>query len=191
MPRTRRPSRRGLGPRGGRPDPRDLPLEHVRDRMSSYIYGNITVLAVAIAVNPEQIHHGAAVATVLATAVLTYLAHVLAHLVAHGLGDDGEESAADRAARRDSVATIVRNANPIATSGLIPAVLYAAAWIGWLPAEWAQIAATVILVVRIGLVGVFMQRFSGKQPTFLGLWGGIVLAAVAFVIGLVKVVLTH
>jgi VIT1/CCC1 family predicted Fe2+/Mn2+ transporter len=161
--------------------------------MSSYIYGNITVLAVAIAVDPEQIHHGAAVATVLATAVLTYLAHVLSHLVAHGLGADadGADGADDRAARRQSVATIVRNANPIATSGLIPAVLYAAAWVGWLPAEWAQIAATVILVVRIGMVGVFMQRFSGKQPTFLGLWGGIVLAGVAFVIGLVKVVLTH
>ncbi|KTR05344.1 hypothetical protein [Curtobacterium luteum] len=171
-----------------RPDPRDLPVDHVRDRMSSYIYGNITVLSAAIAVGPVQIEHGAAVLTVLATAVLTYLAHVLAHLVAHGIGADRDTDHDDR---RESAAVIARNANPIATSGLIPAVLYAAAWIGWLPAEWAQIAAVVILVVRIGLVGVFMQRFSGARPTFLGLWGGIVLAAVAFVIGLVKVVLTH
>ncbi|MEK6312629.1 MAG: hypothetical protein V4755_18190, partial [Curtobacterium sp.] len=65
-----------------RPDPRDLSVEHVRDRMSSYIYGNITVLSAAIAVGPTEIEHGAAVLTVLATAVLTYLAHVLAHLVA-------------------------------------------------------------------------------------------------------------
>ncbi|MFJ4221354.1 hypothetical protein [Curtobacterium luteum] len=171
-----------------RPDPRDLPVEHVRDRMSSYIYGNITVLSAAIAVDPAQIEHGAAVLTVLATAVLTYLAHVLAHLVAHGIGAD---RGADDVARRESAVVIVRNANPIATSGLIPAVLYAAAWVGWLPSVWAQVAAVVILVVRIGLVGVFMQRFSGTRPTFLGLWGGIVLAAVAFVIGLVKVVLTH
>ncbi|OIH98244.1 MULTISPECIES: hypothetical protein [unclassified Curtobacterium] len=188
MPRTRRPVPRGRGPRGGRPDPRDLPIEHVRDRMSSYIYGNITVLAAAIAVDPEAIRHGSAVWAVLATAVLTYLAHVLSHLVAHGLGAD--ETVPD-AVRRESVVTITRNANPIATSGLIPAVLYAAAWLEWVPAEWAQTAALVILVVRIGLVGVFMQRFSGKQPTFLGLWGGIVLAALAFVIGFVKVVLTH
>ncbi|QZQ56129.1 hypothetical protein KZI27_04570 [Curtobacterium sp. TC1] len=188
MPRTRPPLGRGRGPRGGRPDPRDLPIEHVRDRMSSYIYGNITVLAAAIAVDPAAIHHGSASWAVLATAVLTYLAHVLAHLVAHGLG--GDESETDDA-RRESVVTIMRNANPIATSGLIPAVLYAVAWAGWIPAGWAQTAALVILVVRIGMVGVFMQRFSGKRPTFLGLWGGIVLAAVAFVIGLVKVVLTH
>jgi hypothetical protein len=160
----------------------------MRDRMSSYIYGNITVLAAAIAVDPQAIHHGSAVWAVLATAVLTYLAHVLSHLVAHGFGADDSET---DDARRESVATIVRNANPIATSGLIPAVLYAAAWIGWIPAPWAQTAALVILAVRIGMVGVFMQRFSGRRPTFLGLWGGIVLAAVAFVIGFVKVVLTH
>jgi hypothetical protein len=187
MPRTRRLPDRADGRGGGRPDRRDLPIEQMRDRMSSYVYGNITVLAAAIAVDPAAIHHGSAVWAVLGTAVLTYLAHVLSHLVAHGLGDDD----ASDDVRRESVITIVRNANPIATSGLIPAVLYAVAWIGWLPASWAQTAALVILVVRIGMVGVFMQRFSGKRPTFLGLWGGIVLAAVAFVIGVVKVVLTH
>ncbi|MFJ3036189.1 hypothetical protein ACIPC2_17415 [Curtobacterium pusillum] len=188
MPRTRRLPDRPRGRRGGRPDPSEFPVEQMRDRMSSYIYGNITVLAAAIAVDPQAIHHGSAVWAVLATAVLTYLAHVLSHLVAHGFGADDAET---DDARRESVATIVRNANPIATSGLIPAVLYAAAWIGWIPAPWAQTAALVILAVRIGLVGVFMQRFSGRRPTFLGLWGGIVLAAVAFVIGFVKVVLTH
>ena len=175
-------------PPSRRPDPATFPVDRLRDRMSSYIYGNITVLAAAIAVDPQAIHHGSAVWAVLATAVLTYLAHVLSHLVAHGFGADDSET---DDARRESVATIVRNANPIATSGLIPAVLYAAAWTGWIPAPWAQTAALVILAVRIGMVGVFMQRFSGRRPTFLGLWGGIVLAAVAFVIGFVKVVLTH
>ena len=168
-----------------RPDPATFPVDRLRDRMSSYIYGNITVLAVAIAVGPEQIEHGAAVLTVLATAVLTYLAHVLSHLVAHTIGDTGDD-----AEHRETIGAILRDANPIATSGLIPAVLYAVAWAGWLP-QWAQTAAIVILVVRIGMVGVFLQRFSGRRPTFLGLWGGIVLAALAFVIGLVKVVLTH
>ncbi|MGU3410388.1 hypothetical protein ACLBWP_09790 [Microbacterium sp. M1A1_1b] len=170
-----------------RPAPGDLSVEHVRDRLSSYVYGNITVLAAAIAVDPHAIEDGSAVWAVLATAVLTYAAHVLSHLVAHGVGAD--ETSDD--ARRESFATIARNANPIATSGLIPAVLYAVAWAGWIPGTWAQTAALVILVVRIGLVGVFMQRFSGQRPTFGALWGGIALAAVAFVIGLVKVVLTH
>ena len=173
-------------PSSRRPDLSTFPVDRLRDRMSSYIYGNITVLAVAIAVGPEQIEHGAAVLTVLATAVLTYLAHVLSHLVAHTIGDTGDD-----AEHRETFGAILRDANPIATSGLIPAVLYAVAWADWLPAQWAQTAAIVILVVRIGLVGVFLQRFSGRRPSFLGLWGGIVLAALAFVIGLVKVVLTH
>lgn len=188
MASTRGPLRRIGGRRRGGPDPSDLPLDQVRDRLSSYVYGNITVLAAAIAVDPDAIRHGSAVWAVLGTAVLTYLAHVLSHLVAHGIGTDGDASDDDR---RESVATIARNANPIATSGLIPAVLYAAAWAGWPDAQVAQTAALVILVVRIGLVGVFVQRFSGRRPTFLGLWGGVVLAAAAFVIGVVKVVLTH
>lgn len=184
MPRSSPPVR--SRDRRGRPDLSTFPVDRLRDRMSSYIYGNITVLAVAIAVDPEQIRHGAAVLTVLATAVLTYLAHVLSHLVAHTIGDTGDD-----AEHRETIGAITRDANPIATSGLIPAVLYAVAWAGWLPTQWAQTAAIVILVVRIGLVGVFLQRFSGRRPSFLGLWGGVVLAAVAFAIGLVKVVLTH
>lgn len=181
MPPSPRPER------DGRARPADLPVGYLRDRLSSYIYGNITVLAVAIAVTPEDIRHGAAVLTVLATAVLTFAAHVLSHLVAHSIGATGD----DDDEHREAVVTTLRGATPIATSGLIPAVLYAAAWVGLLPSEWAQIAATVILVVRIGLIGVVLQRFSGRRPSFLGLWGGIVLAAVAFVIALVKVVSTH
>lgn len=180
MPASSRPERTG------RTRPVDLPVEYLRDRLSSYIYGNITVLAVTIAVTPEDIQHGSAVLTVLATAVLTFAAHVLSHLVAHSIGDTGSDDE-----HRAAIATTLRGATPIATSGLIPAVLYAAAWVGVLPSEWAQIAATVILVVRIGLIGVVLQRFSGRRPSFLGLWGGIVLAAVAFAIALVKVVSTH
>ncbi len=89
MPRPHRLPDRSRVRRGGRPDPRALPVEQVRDRLSSYVYGNITVLAAAIAVDPDAIHHGTAVWAVLGTAVLTYAAHVLAHLVAHGIGDDG------------------------------------------------------------------------------------------------------
>ncbi|WP_255257569.1 hypothetical protein [Curtobacterium sp. 314Chir4.1] len=65
MPRTRRLPDRPRGRRGGRPDPSEFPVEQMRDRMSSYIYGNITVLAAAIAVDPQAIHHGSAVWAVL------------------------------------------------------------------------------------------------------------------------------
>jgi hypothetical protein len=181
--RPEHPTRPARPARGARRDRRDFPVEQMRERLSSYVYGNITVLAATIAVTPDAIRHGGAIAAVLATALTTYVAHVLSHVVGHSVAHEGDP--------REAVGVIVRNANPIATSAGIPVVLYAAAWFGWVPPEWAQIAASVVLVVRIGMVGFFVQRFSGRKPSFLGLWGGIVLAAVALVISLVKVVLTH
>lgn len=181
---------RGIrGRAGGRRPQGDIPIERAREWISSYVYGNITVLSAAIAVGPEQISHGAAVWAVLATGLLTFVAHVLAHLVAHSLGQtpDERETAATRSAMRGVLIT----ARPIASAAVIPALLYAAAWIGWLPSAWVQTAAIVVLAARIGFVGVSMQRFSGTAPTFSGLWSGVVLAVMAFAIGIAKVLLTH
>ncbi|GLJ96307.1 hypothetical protein [Microbacterium dextranolyticum] len=174
--------------RGRRPSP-DLPAGEVREWLSSYVYGNITLLSAAIAVGPEQIEHGAAVWAVLATGLLTFLAHVLAHIVAEGYGEAGV--ARRPAARRAAMREVVRTARPIATSSLIPAALYVVAWIGWLPAAWMQTAAIVVLAVRIGFVGLSMQRFSGKPLTVGALWAGVMLALVSFGIGFAKVLLTH
>jgi len=167
----------------------EIPVGQAREWLSSYVYGNITVLSAAIAVGPEQIRHGAAVWAVLATGILTFLAHVLAHIVANGLVHSGNAPGA--AARRESVREVLVTARPIATSALIPAALYLSAWLGWMPAVWGQTAAVVVLAARIGFVGLFMQRFSGAALTFKGLWSGVVLALVALVIGVAKVVLTH
>lgn len=164
-------------------------MGQMREWLSSYVYGNITVLSAAIAVGPEQIEQGAAVWAVLATGLLTFLAHVLAHVVAQGLGDTSAEKAP--AARRAAMAEVISTARPIATSALIPAALYAVAWVGWAPSVWMQTAAVLVLAVRIGFVGLFMERFSGRPLTMRALWGGILLALVSFGIGIAKVWLTH
>jgi hypothetical protein len=166
-----------------------MPVGQAREWLSSYVYGNITVLGAAIAVGPEQIHNGAAVGAVLATGLLTFLAHVLAHVVAHSFGQTANES--EPAAHRGVMREVLSTARPIATSALIPSALYAAAWFGWLPSVWVQAAVIVVLAVRIGLVGLFMQRFSGKALTLRGLWSGVALALVALGIGITKVLLTH
>ncbi len=184
-----RPHRRGhRWRRARRPQP-NMPVGQVREWLSSYIYGNITVLGAAIAVGPEQIAHGAAVWAVLATGLLTFFAHVLAHIVAHGYGQSADEP--DPRALRAVVREVFATARPIATSALIPAALYAVAWWGWLPTGWVQAAAVVVLAVRIGFVGWFMQRTSGKDLTFGALWSGAVLALIALGIGIAKVLLTH
>ena len=186
---ARRGVPRGARPPRIRPEPPHVPVEEIRERMSSYIYGNITVLAAALAVSPHQIDDGAAVWAVLATGVLTFLAHVLAHLVAQGFGETDEEDAPS--ARGAAARAVVSRARPIATSALIPALVYGAAWAGWIAPVWAQAAAVGILAVRLAFVGVFMQRYSGRKLTMSGLWGGVVLAAVAIGIGVAKLVLTH
>ncbi|MDF2989934.1 MAG: hypothetical protein K0S37_448 [Microbacterium sp.] len=157
--------------------------------MSSYIYGNITVLGAAIAVSPHQIEAGAAVWAVLTTGLLTFLAHVLSHIVAQGFGETPDEHAP--LARGAAARSVVSRARPIATSALIPALLYAAAWAGWIAPVWAQGVAIAVLAVRLASVGVFMQRYSGKDLTMSALWGGIVLAALACGIGVAKLLLTH
>lgn len=184
-----------IDPGGARGDgqhrrrPHDMPIGSAREWLASYVYGNITLLSAAIAVGPEQIRHGAAVGAVLATGVLTFLAHVLSHFVASGLERGVDEPA--RGSRGEAVRGVLRTARPIATSAVIPAVLYAAAWLGWLPTLWMQTAAIVVLAVRIGLVGVFLRRFSGEVLTVRALWSGAALATVAFGIGFMKLMLTH
>ena len=124
--------------------------------------------------------------TVLVTAVTTFLAHVVAQLVGHGLGrDPGEENGHEGA--RD----LVRGSVPIMTSGFIPALLYATAWMGWFSATTVQVAASLVLVGRIGMIGIFAQRFSGRRPSSLGLWAGVILAVVALLIVVLKVAFTH
>ena len=169
-----------------RPAGRELTLEQSRERLSSYVYGNIILLTVTVTADPSAIEHGTAVITVLVTAGSTFLAHVVAQLVGHGLGrDPGEENGHEGA--RD----LVRGSVPIMTSGFIPALLYATAWIGWFPANTVQVAASLLLVARIGMIGIFAQRFSGRRPSPLGLWAGVILAVVALLIVVLKVALAH
>lgn len=168
-----------------RPDDRALTVESARARTSSYIYGNILVLAATLGVTSSDISHGAAVVTVLATAVTTFLAHVLSHVVGHRIGREGDADA------RESVREILRDAVPIVTSGLVPVVLLLVAWLGWIPTSLAQNVAAVVLIVRIGLVGLLVQRLSGRKASFLALWSGVGVAVLALLIVAAKLVFTH
>lgn len=171
-----------------RPADRALTVEQARARTSSYIYGNIIMLASTVGVTTASVSHGGAAITALATAVTTFLAHVLAHLVGERIGheDDG-----DRDAARESVVGILRDAWPIATSGVVPVVLLAAAWLGWLPETVAQTVASLVLIVRIALVGLIVQRLSGRPASRSAFWSGIGIAIVAAVIVALKVVFAH
>lgn len=162
-----------------------LDVEQARDRTSSYIYGNIIVLAATVEVTPHAVATGAALLVVAGTAVTTFLAHVLAHAVGHRIGHE------DDADHHESVRHVLRNAVPIVTSGLVPLVLLAIAWPGWLDATVAQSVASLVLIVRIALVGLIVQRLSGRPASHGAFWSGIGIAVVAALIVAVKVVVAH
>jgi Na+-driven multidrug efflux pump len=168
-----------------RPDDRALTVESARARTSSYIYGNILMLAATVGVSSSDISHGAAVVTVLGTAVTTFLAHVLSHVVSRRIGNEDSEDASE------SVREILRDAMPIVTSGLVPVVLLGAAWLGWIPESAAQVASSIVLIVRIGIVGLLIQRLSGRKASFVALWSGVGIAVLALLIVVLKLEFTH
>lgn len=176
-----------------RPDDKQLTVESARARTSSYIYGNILVLAATLGVSVSSIEHGAAVITVLGTAVTTFLAHVLSHIVSHRIGheDDDRDDPEAAAEARETAWEIVRDAWPIVTSGLIPVILLAAAWLGWLPAQVAQSVSAIVLIGRIALIGLIIQRLSGRKASFWAFWSGIGIAVLALAVVALKLALGH
>ncbi|EFV93387.1 hypothetical protein ES5_01081 [Dietzia cinnamea P4] len=157
-------------------------IERARERLSSYIYGNILVLTVAAAASAEAIEHGAAVVSVVATTITTFLAHALAHVVAHRIGTQNEPM--------ESPLPTLKGAVPILTSGVVPAGLYLLAFLDVFPSTAVQVVASGYLVVRIGFIGVVVRRLSGRRSR-LALWSGISLAALSILIVALKLTFAH
>ncbi|TXR51655.1 hypothetical protein [Quadrisphaera setariae] len=162
-------------------------LERVRSRVSAYVYGNVLVLAAVVGCSPEYVHDGSAVVVVLATTVTTYLAHVVAHRTGGGVGRHREEAELHLRAE-------LRDATPIVTSGVLPAlVLLVSALAGWreTPAALAQLVAALVPVVRLAATGSVTSRHVPGGSSRGAFWSAVGLAAAGTVIAAVKVSLTH
>lgn len=166
-----------------RPTPvvaRTLPRERAAERVESYVYGNVLTLAAVASGDFASVGDGRAVLLVLGTAVSTFVAHLLAVTVAHRR-EEGRHRL--RAAIRDSV--------PIATSGLLPALVLVAGWLGWLSAPMAIGLALASVVVRFVLLGSVVSHVEGEQSTWKNVLIGVGLAVAALLVAGVKLVLTH
>lgn len=162
----------------------DLPYEDRASRISAYVYGNIIVFATLVPLTSEEVHEGHAFAVTLGVAFTTYLAHVFAELVGRQTRTDGHPSSTElRHELRDSV--------PVLTSGLIPAVLLAAAWLELLPATATLVAAEIFLLLRLAAVGFAIERVRSEVPSFRTFGAGIALAAAAGGIAVLKAFLGH
>ncbi|WP_375430216.1 hypothetical protein [uncultured Friedmanniella sp.] len=155
-----------------------LTRERAAERVESYVYGNVLVLAVVAAADSTTVQNGQAVLLVVGTAVSTFVAHLLAVSVAHRHG--GHEL---RSSIRDSV--------PIATSGSLPALVLLAGWLGWLTPTAAILVGLASIVVRFVLLGSVVSHLQGERSTWKNVLIGVGLAVAALLVAGVKLVLTH
>lgn len=171
---------------------RDGPLTPGRAaaRLSAYVYGNILVLTAVVAATPASIDDGAAFVLVLTTAATTFVAHVFAEVVARSNIPESMHGSTD-SEKRQSVLDEIRDAVPIASSGTIPAVILALAWLWILPTYWAQLIAAGVVIFRIATLQIVAQRLRGRPLTFRVFVAGLVTAFVAAIIVLLKVLTAH
>jgi hypothetical protein len=159
-------------------------VERVRSRASAYVYGNVLVLAAVVQNNENTIRSGRAVLIVLITMLTTYLAHVLAHEVAERIGRSGVE-------HQTHLRAELRDALPILSSGLPPALVLGAGSLGWFDTEIAQLLAAVIVVIRLGTTGWVVGRISAEHSPRFSFWSGVILAVAGLIIAALKVEFLH
>ena len=191
---------RALTERSGGP----LPPARAASRLSAYVYGNILVLAAIVASSPDSIDTGHAALLVVGTGVTTYIAHVFAELIAHAnipeahpetLPETHHETLSDAADEARLVARAgvgeLRDAVPIASSAVWPAIVLAMAWLDWLPSAAAQLVAGAVVVLRIASIAPVVQRVRGNPLSLGMLIAGLATAALAAVIVLLKTVVGY
>ncbi len=159
-------------------------LARARSRISAYVYGNVLALAAVIGSAPESVLDGRAIITVLATMATTYLAHLLAHRIGEGVGRSSADVQLHLRAE-------LRDAFPIATSGVLPAVVLLAAPLGWLSPGAAQLLAASVAVVRLATTSVVAGRLGEGGSSCRTMWSAVGLAVLGAFIAAVKVRLTH
>jgi hypothetical protein len=160
----------------------DVAPPRAQSRVSAYIYGNVLVLAAVVGASPAAVRSGTAVTLVIGTVLSTYVAHVLAHSIGSLLGGaDG----------RRAVGVQLRDAVPIISSGITPAVLLAVAAIGWLPSLAGQALSSAVLIGRIAATGVVYRRLREDVPIRKAWTVGGLAAGVAALAVVLKLTLTH
>ncbi|GAB6901050.1 hypothetical protein [Kineosporia succinea] len=165
------------------PAGRPVNQEQARSRLSAYVYGNVLVLAAVVGTIGADDHSHSWI-VVLATVLTTYAAHVLAHDIGERVGLDPQEHAVGlRQEMRDAV--------PIISSGVAPALIFAGLALHRFDPLAAEVAAVGLVVLRLAGTGIAVERLSGRRVSGATLWSGVGVAVVGVVIALAKVQFSH
>ncbi|GHE09271.1 hypothetical protein [Klenkia taihuensis] len=159
----------------------DVDPHRAESRVSAYVYGTVLVLAAVVGVSPEAVDSGAGVVVVLGTVLSTYVAHVLAHTVGSLL----------TGGRHVELRNAVRDATPILSSGALPALVLLVTALGWPSEAWGQSLAAAVGLVRVAGIGVVHRRLQADVPFGRAVAVGAVAAAVALLVVVLKLTLTH
>ncbi|WP_052720659.1 hypothetical protein [Actinoplanes rectilineatus] len=163
---------------------RSLTGDQAAARITAYLYGNIVVFATTVPLTTGDAVHGHAVQLLLGVAVSTYLAHVFSEIVGH-------QARAGEPMTRAGIWHEIGDSRPIVSSALVPGLLLAAAWAGWTAGDTAILLSEIYLLIRLALVGFLLERLRSQRPSIHTFVAGLVLAAVAAGIALIKVYLGH
>jgi hypothetical protein len=152
-------------------------------RVSAYLYGDVLVLAALIALAPADLTRAKGVTYVLGTAVSTFVAHVLADAL--GL------SIRSGHVTRGVLLHEVRDALPIVSAAVGPALLMVPALTGTWSTSLALDLAVAVTVLRLAALGWVVGRVRGRRPSVRTFAAGLVLAALGWGAALLKYRLTH
>lgn len=145
-------------------------------RLSAYVYGNILILAALVPFQEEDdARH--AIVVVIGTALCTFIAHAFSEFLA------GDGSVHPR--------TLISESLPILTTALVPLLLLWLSRVTRLEMPTALLIAEIVLIGRIASTGMVAARLRNEKSRFRVLLAGVVVAAVALGIVLLKVALTH
>lgn len=169
------------------------------------------VLAALVTASAHAVENGEAVWLVLGTGLTTYIAHVFADLVAgssipeahghsgssaqdggaHDEGHPGSEHPPADDGARAHVLHELRDATPIISSAILPAIALALGWADVLPTAWAHGLAGAVVVLRIASVPIVVERVRGNRVSMRVIVAGVATAGLAAVVVLLKVLLAH
>lgn len=161
-----------------------ISAEDAAARISAYVYGNMVVLATLASLSQDDADSGHAALVICGVAVSTFLAHA----VADGIG---RRLRTTHPLSPRAVIIEVRDSLPVLTSATLPALLLAlTAWTD-IPGAWAQAAAGLYLVIRLGLIGSLVARFRGLPSSRRVIGAGLALAALGAAVTVAKIALGH
>lgn len=156
-----------------------LSIEDTASRITAYVYGNIVVLSSLVPLSQDDAETGRSFWIVLGVSLATFLAHALAESA-------GRSARSHRSLRPKEFVNELRDSVPVVTSGLVPAFLLLAAWLGDLPGHQAQLFAEGYVLLRLASTGIAIGRARGECPSARTFGAGVGTAAAGALITLLK-----